>query len=925
MKTLSTLLILLSLSTFAFSGNGGVSSKPTFSELIDNLKGNATISGIVIDSATRQPVPFATITLSDPTTKKPVDGTICEENGKFSLAKVSEGNYLVIISFIGYKPKTLTVTVDSKKDEIELGTVLLSPAIEVLKEITIEGQRSLIEEKVDRTVYHAEGDASNKGGDATDVLRKVPNLSVDLDGNVSIRGSQSIRVLINNRPSTIAASSVADALKQIPSDMIVSVEVITSPSAKYDAEGSAGIINIITKKNAIDGFSLNINSSAGLRGSNLGLNGSFRKGKMAFSLGGWGRAGYNVKGSFQNRQETFIHEDTTLLSLQSADTRTNMMFGRYQLGWDYDINKKNFLSASLQLGLRNFNNSQDNLLSESFKNGVYQNKSVRDVNVSDLSNTWDLNLNYIRSFEKPQKEFSILSQWSRNNRTNDFINAILDEDFSESEFIKNLNESYNQEITVQADYLDPIAKNQILELGAKQIIRNVISDYQYYHAGADEIYTPSTDNNLGNIFNYQQNVSSGYFSYTLNLPKNYSIKAGSRYEYTTIDASFENDENKKVNIKPYGVLVPSVNISKKLKSGNTIKAAYNRRIQRPSLQFLNPNRQSSNPLQPTIGNPDLKPEYTNNYELSYSTYIKSTSIFLTGFMRNTTGAIQSIRLEPEGNRITTTYRNIGKEDAYGLSLFTNIRIGNKLTLNGGTDVYYSVLTNNVPDPEFNASNEGWVASFRAFGSYNLGKGWGLQLFSFYRGNQVQLQGKQGGFGIYSLNVKKDFNNERGSIGFGAENFLNTKGFKMKNEISSAFINQSSTNVMYNMNFKVNFSYRIGKLNANDQPRKRRRSVSNDDLKQGGDSSSDAPQGGGAPAPAGRRQGGPRPQSGQQIQNNDKNDNQKKDQDAEVLDNTNQKTIKPSENVESNTSKVENAETGKGPESETKPASEQPVK
>jgi outer membrane receptor protein involved in Fe transport len=194
-------------------------------------------------------------------------------------------------------------------------------------------------------------------------------LSVDLDGNVSLRGSQNIRVLINNRPSTITAGSIADALKQIPSDLIKSVEVITSPSARYDAEGSGGIINIITKKNTLEGFSLNVDGSAGIRGSNLGLNGSLRKGKMGFSLGGHGRYGYNVRGKFENEQETYRGDNVTL-STQRADTRNQFLFGRYTLGWDYDINKHNFLTASVQYGGRNQFMRQDGLLTQTYLDGV---------------------------------------------------------------------------------------------------------------------------------------------------------------------------------------------------------------------------------------------------------------------------------------------------------------------------------------------------------------------------------------------------------------------------------------------------------------------------------------------------------------------------------------------------------------------------
>lgn len=831
-------------------------------------KDNGKVTGSVADAKTKEAIPYATIAMVDPATGTPVDGTLADGGGKFSMDKVKHGEYNIQVSFIGYEIKTINnVKIGDKK--VDLGQILLSESEETLEEVTIEGQRAMIEEKVDRTVYNAEQDASNKGGDAADVLRKVPMLTVDLDGNVSMRGSQNIRVLINNRPSTITAGSVADALKQIPADMIKSVEVITSPSAKYDAEGSAGIINIITKKNTLQGGSLNIDTGIGLRGTNLGLNGSYKVGKMGFSLGGFGRAGYNAPGSFENTQ-TSLQGTNVLVTRQSAETRNNMLFGRYSFGWDYDINEKNYVNGSVMYGVRNWNSLQDDLVTQLYQNDVLQSSSLRNVETTDNSGTVDVNLNYTHTFTKPQQELSLLTQYSRNNRTNDFVNQIFGDEQTLDRQLKNINQSYNQESTVQLDYQDPIGDNQMLEVGAKQIMRQVTSDYETFTASGSGPFTKAENASLSNVFNYNQHVSAAYLSYTYTTANKYSIKAGTRYEYTNINADFENSDEA-VEIDPYGVLVPSVNLSKTLKSGNSVKLAYNRRIQRPSLQFLNPNVQNANPAFRTVGNPELDPEYTNNLEASYNTYFKSSSLSLTAYMRNTNNSIQAVREQAEDGVLETSYFNIGQEDAYGASIFGSINLARKLTLSGGTDFYYADMTNNVADLTQQASNSGWVANIRAFGNYKLGKGWGLQGFGFYRGRQVQLQGRQAGFGIYSLNIRKEFNEGRGSIGFGAENFF-SKNMKMRNELETPTFSQSSTNVMHNMNFKINFSYRIGKMTMDAGPRRRKKSVNNDDLKGGGESSTQgggtmtggapqrsAPQDGGAPA--GGKPAGGTPQAG----------------------------------------------------------------
>lgn len=816
-------------------------------------RGIGKVSGIVLDSANAQAVEFATVAIIDPASGKPFDGSVCDEKGKFSVSRLPNGNFKAAISFIGYSTKTIAFRISEKNSDINLGTIKLAPATEILKEVVVSGQKAIIEERVDRTVYNAENDNTTKGGDATDVMRRVPMLSVDLDGNVSMRGNSNVTVLINNKPSSVVASSVADALRQIPADQIKSVEVITSPSAKYDAEGSAGIINIITKKNTLQGLTLGIDAGFGLRGSNLGLNGNYRKGKMGFNLGGWGRAGYNVTGSFENNQTL-----GNILNIQTADTRRNDIMGRYQLGWDYDINKFNSVAASVRFGVRNANNYQDNLLTRTFNSvsGLQTPfaTSLRQVDVADLSNTVDLNLDYTHYYKKPQRELSFLTLFSRNNRTNNFENIIQDP--TELDVLsrrRNDNAAFNQEMTFQADYQTPINTNQMVEIGGKHIIRNVSSDYDYFISTGTAPYQRDPNGSLSNIFNYDQNVTAGYLSYTLSTKSSFSFKAGSRYEWTTIRANFANATEIDTNIPSYGVLVPSFNMSKKLANGKTLKLAYNKRIQRPSIQFLNPNIQAANPLNITVGNPKLDPEFTDNYELSYSTFIKGSTLNFSAFYRNTTGAIQSIRETfGAGDTLKTRFDNIGLERSYGMNFFGNVRIGKNLSLNGGSDFFYAVLDNNLA-ANARIKNEGWVVNGRLFGNYNLKNGWGLQFFSFFRGRQVQLQGFQGGFGTYSLSFRKDFANKKGSFGMGAENFFATS-IRIKNEIVSPAISQKSVNVLNNISIRFNINYRIGKMSF-DQPVRRKKSVNNDDLKEGGEG------GGGGQGMGGGEQGGGGQRSG----------------------------------------------------------------
>lgn len=803
------------------------------------------IIGVAKDLKTGQPVGYATAALYKAGTDVSTAGAVADGEGVFFITGFTTGTYELQLTFLGYETVKRTVNVNSLESDINLGEIGMSDEGVALQEVTVQGQRELIEERVDRTIYKAENDKTTAGGDATDVLRRVPMLSVDLDGNVSMRGSSNILVLIDNRPSAIAASSIADALRQIPADEIKAVEVITSPSARFDAEGTSGVINIVTKKNNLQGMTLNINSGVGLRGSNLGLQGSARKGKLGFSLGGFGRAGYNILGSFENQQITNGVSGNTTKTIQSADTKRQEIFGRYNFGVDYEIDKYNFITGAVNFGIRNSENWQENFMTQSFLNNVLRAQQNREINTLDNSNSVDVSLNYTKTFEKRGKELSFLTLYSLNNRENSFTNTLFEADMEEVlSRLKNLNPSKNEEFTIQVDYVNPINEKgtQIIEYGAKNILRKAYSDFAYFQAeGATGEFVESEDPTLSNEFSYDQNVTAGYLSYTLQFLKNYTLKPGLRYEYTTIKADFKTEFE--AEIPSYGTLVPSLNASRKLKNGNMIKAAYNRRIQRPSLRFLNPNIEASNPQQLSQGNPTLDPELTDNYELGYSTFIKGTTLNFTGFYRNTTGSIQAIRDVRTDGIIFTSFENIGREQALGTNLFFNVNINNKLSLNGGMDLFYSMLDNGLTDPQFAAQNEGWVVSGRMFGNYTLPKDWQIQVFTFARGRQVQLQGTSGGFAAYGLNFNKQLKEKRGSLGFGAENFL-MKEFVIRNEIVTPTIMQNSTNRIQNMNFKINFTYRIGKMSLDQTPR-RRKSINNDDLKDGeGGGQGENQQGGG---------------------------------------------------------------------------------
>lgn len=793
--------------------------------------GYGKLSGIVVDEK-GEPFPYATIRVLNAADDKLIDGTIAKEDGKWVIKNVPEGEFKISISFIGYESIDMgPYKVTGKGESYDLGDISLTPSTTQLEQVVVEGQRELIEDKVDRIVYNASQDLTTAGGDASDVLRRVPLLSVDLEGNVSLRGSSNITVLIDGKPSTITAGNLADALKQIPADEIESVEVITSPSARYDAEGTGGIINIVTKKNNLEGGTLSINTGVGYRGSNLGINAGYRTGKLGLSLGGNGFAGYNILGSIDNQQVVTDGLGSELSRTnQFAETVSSRISGRYNFGWDYTFNKYNFIGGGVNYRIFDSRGDQNDRLTEIIDtNG--SSSLVQDVFTLTNSNSVDVNFNYIRSFEEKGKEISLISLYSQDTRNNDFTIENLSQ--TNPFDTKNENVSDNSEFTIQLDYVEPIGKKARFETGVKNIARTVTSDFQLFQRQEGEQYTELQGAGVSNSFRYLQNVSAGFVSGLVELPSDFTLQAGGRYEYTTITANFADGED--LEIGDYGTFVPSINMSKKLKNNLSLKFGYSRRIARPSLQFLNPNINAANPLNVSQGNPDLLPEFTNQVEFSVSKFKPTTSLSISAFVRSTNGSIQSVRETIGQDTVYTTFQNIGEEDAYGINAFGSIRKG-KLTLNGGIDAFYSVLTNNIDNPLFNAQNEGFVFNSRLFGSYKLTDIWTLQMFGFYRSSRVQLQGFTNPFYIYSLSINRNFKNKKGSIGIGANNFATPRSF-LDSEITTPFLVQRSTRELQLLNFRLNFSYRIGKLKQ--RAPKKVRKVSNDDLKEGSSNNDDS--------------------------------------------------------------------------------------
>lgn len=771
------------------------------------------ITALILDSLTKKPIDYATISLIKNKDNKSVNGAVTDERGKLSLSNISPEEYKLSIGFMGYKTKIVAVKTTPEKPDLNVGTIYLSPTASNLKEVAITGQQSLIENKVDKIVYNAEQDITNAGGDATDVMRKVPMLSVDVNGNLQMRGS-AVRVLINGKPSGTMANSVADALKMIPAEQIKSVEVITSPSAKYDAEGSGGIVNIITKKKSAEGTSGSVNASVGTRSNNGAFNLNAKTGRLSLNTSLGVNHAYPQNSQVRSLNSSIKPDGSLSTVSQDGFSKWSRVGYNGSAGLDYDFNNYHNISSTVKIN--RFSNGGPG--SSAILTNGYPSTNIRDMDMG--FNNLDWNIDYRKTSKKEGEEFSVSAQLTTGRNTSDYNNrtvfdqlfyppngdpAYIPEDIVDA----GANTGKNNEYTLQSDYVYPFSKTTTLETGVKGIFRNILSTY------GESLQD----------FDYDQNVASAYAVLGFKLTKKITAKAGLRGEYTNINAvsghkdKFGND---------YTNLFPSLILSQALKGGSTIKLSYNKRIQRPSLFYLNPFENKSDPYNTLRGNPELDPELTHNMELAYSTFIKGSVINASVFYRTTENVIESAILPVDGTaatgqRFLTTYLNIGRSQSYGMNVFASYNPKPKWTLmtNLGLNTY------EVNNSSSNI-NTGTFINYTVFGrsAYALPGGWNTEVWGVINSPKRTFQGKTDAMYFYGAAVKKEIMKKQASIGL---NVLNPFSRDLViNTVNKGANYEQSTNIHYPLrSFGINFSYKFGKLKFT-QPKK---GVKNDDVKK----------------------------------------------------------------------------------------------
>ncbi|MBL7129298.1 MAG: TonB-dependent receptor, partial [Ignavibacteria bacterium] len=587
-------------------------------------QGNGSVKGYVIDNEANEPIESAAVSLYSNKDSSLVKGMETDNKGEFILTDVPFGSYYLEVNMVGYNTAIVKgLMLNPNNKEINLETITLKSGITETEEILVEGEKSFIEFHPDKRVFNVGQELTTKTGTATDVLSEIPSVTVDSDGNVSLRGSENVKILIDGRPFGLDGSNRSEILKQIPASEIESIELITNPSAKYNPEGTSGIINIVLKKNKEQGYngnlSLNLGTGDKYTGSaNINLKNS-RFNLFAnynYRLRNSDRSSSHFRENFSNNSISFTEQ------VETGNSRRNSHL--LKAGLEYSINDKNTIGISSVYSDRSrkrFENSETKEL-DSFNNIVTQ--YLRNNDEDEDGYHLDFSLTYASKFKKPKQLLTGEVSYSRSSENENLISRQTD--IVPTNTTPEKDNDYEKDITndinIQLDYVHPFSKDSKLETGFRSIFRNSDNDFrtEYYDYIQNKFIT---DTNRTNQFIYSELINAFYGSYTGSI-SNFGYQLGIRLEHTNTDGELVTT-NEAFNDN-YLSVFPRASISHKLGTSQELQVSYSRRINRPRLRFLNPFPNSSDPLNIRKGNPQLKPEFIDSYELSYLHYFNSSVV-----------------------------------------------------------------------------------------------------------------------------------------------------------------------------------------------------------------------------------------------------------------------------------------------------------
>lgn len=812
------------------------------------------VKGVLLDSLTQEGEPYATIKIvKKEAPAKALKMLVTDMKGRFQEKVPGTGNFVMTISSIGRNPIVKNFSVKAGEKMVDFGTLYVTDASNELGQVEVVAQKPLVKVDVDKIEYNIEDDPDSKTNSVIEMLRKVPLVTVDGEDNIQVNGSSSFKIHVNGKPNNMMSNNPKEVLKSMPANTIKYIEVITSPGAKYDAEGVGGILNIVTVGSGFEGYTATFSA----RASNMGLGGgayaTIKQGKLTLT-GNYNYSYNNQPTNYsEGYREDYNSEDQKYLeSFSESDYSGQFQSGNLEASYEIDTLRLITMSVGMYGG-GNDNDSKGNTV---MWNALRDKEAYSYRTLTEGDGSWYSirgNVDYQRTSRKNKDRMLTLSykintQPQESDNYNRYLDRYQVPDVFQLYNSHTFGKTNTTEHTFQLDYTTPIGKLHTIETGVKYIIRNNVSKNNFEEdkskeGTGDYVYNEQRSSN----YEHLNDILAAYLGYTLRY-KDFTFKPGVRFEHTAQDVRYIVGPGDDFKVK-YNDFVPSVSMGIKLGPTQTLRGGYDMRIYRPSIWYLNPYFDDRNPMSIRQGNSKLKSEKSHAFNLSYSSFSSKFNVNVSMRHSFNNSGIESVsRLIGEGGEyfdleekhfapegaLYSTYENIGKSRNTNLSLYLNWNASAKTRIYINGRGSYSDLKS----PSQNLHNYGWQGSM--FGGIQHTFPWKLRASLNAGGSTpyISLQGKGSSYSYYSLSVNRSFLKDRLTVSVYGSNLFS----KYMNFENTTFgTNFSSTNKSRypNRSFGMSISYRIGELRAS--VKKAARSISNDDVKGGGGSS----QGGGA--------------------------------------------------------------------------------
>ena len=764
-----------------------------------------TVKGLLMDETLGENEPFATVRVFKAgKSEKPVAMFLTDENGQFSQEIKGKGQFDIVFSSVGKEDLRKTVALEGK-GILNLDTLYIKENATMLKGVEIVAQKPLVKMEVDKMSYNVAEDEDSKSNTVLDMLRKVPMVTVDGQDNITVNGSSSFKVYVDGMPNVMFSSNPSMVFKSMPATAVKSIEVVTNPGAKYDAEGAAGVLNIVMNKQdpnaaqSMNGFNGTVRASAGTKqlGGSVFING--QQGKLTYSANVM--TSYNKPGTTETELEQLQDNGNSQLMKSTSDVKTPFTMGSLTLG--YQIDSMSVLNLTAQV---NSMSIKSNGTSTTTIDGNYYSNGLSYGSTTDMKNSrtsFNGSIDYQRFFNQDHtKSLSLTYQLNYSPATTETTNLFNTEssiiDLA-NRYSENKNKTTNH--TFQLDYTMPLGKGQTLSFGSKLQLHNASSDAKYY---VKDVYDPNSSSD----YEYKNSILAGYGEYAGNFNK-LGIKAGLRYEYTWQDVEYHlgNGDDFKKN---YGSLVPTASLQYTLSQGSNLGLTYNMRISRPGISYLNPYVDKSNPIALTYGNPELDVEKNHNISLVYNLFTPKLMVNLNLHHNFVDNAISQYSFYDSNDLLNTTYGNVVKRHQTGLNGYVNYLMtkDTRIFFNGGLN--YVDLRSDA----LNQKNSGWT--FNAMVGLQQTLPWNLKLsaFAITSTKNYTLQGWSGGFNLLTASLTKSLLKDKLSLSVSGLIGLNNGGNINIESYNSGKDFTSHTNVkvpISGVTFTVSYTFGNSKL------------------------------------------------------------------------------------------------------------------